>query len=236
MQPSQYFQIRTYHVYRVLWFLADEEIHWSFSLHHGLRLTMPLRFVMAKRVATQLGRRSDGLSDGASFPGPTPWCLRCWWSFEVLYVFLQLINTSWKKIGGAFLDNYPCNFVNWNKNVSHYFMPLPVYNRPFPSCLLPLLQNESKCETFHMKIDLQLNELVIKTHFHMKGFALGLVLKQRQREHGNDLFISSPFNNQDSFLQLPSLHKYSRPQQRFIGLPIAQIKARTNRATLHGIF
>ena len=94
MQPSQYFQIRTYHVYRLLWFLADEEIHWSFSLHHGLRLTMPLRFVMAKRVATQLGRRSVGLSDAASLPGPTPWCLRCWWSFEVLYVFLQLINTS----------------------------------------------------------------------------------------------------------------------------------------------
>ena len=25
-------------------------------------------------------------------------------------------------------------------------------NRPFPSCLLPLFQNESKCETFHMKM------------------------------------------------------------------------------------
>ena len=30
-------------------------------------------------------------------------------------------------------------------------------------------------------VDLQLNELVSKTHFHMKGFALGLVLKQRQK-------------------------------------------------------
>ena len=27
-----------------------------------------------------------------------------------------------------------------------------LYNRPFPSCLLPLFQNESKCETFHMKM------------------------------------------------------------------------------------
>ena len=25
-------------------------------------------------------------------------------------------------------------------------------NRPFPSSLLPLFQNESKCETFHMKM------------------------------------------------------------------------------------
>ena len=25
-------------------------------------------------------------------------------------------------------------------------------NRRFPSCLLPLFQNESKCETFHMKM------------------------------------------------------------------------------------
>ncbi len=25
------------------------------------------------------------------------------------------------------------------------------YNKPFPSSLVPLFQNESKCETFHMK-------------------------------------------------------------------------------------
>ena len=38
------------------------------------------------------------------------------------------------------------------------------------------------------EFDLHLNELVIKIHFHMKGFSLGLVLKQRQRELGNGLF------------------------------------------------
>ena len=27
-----------------------------------------------------------------------------------------------------------------------------VMNRPFPSSLVPLFQNESKCETFHMKM------------------------------------------------------------------------------------
>ena len=29
------------------------------------------------------------------------------------------------------------------------------------------------------EFDLHLNDLLSKTHFHMKGFALGLVLKQR---------------------------------------------------------
>ena len=29
---------------------------------------------------------------------------------------------------------------------------LLIYNRPFPSSLVPLFQNESKCETFHMKM------------------------------------------------------------------------------------
>ena len=37
-------------------------------------------------------------------------------------------------------------------------------------------------------IDLHVNELVSKTVFYLKGFALGLVLKQRQRELGNGLF------------------------------------------------
>ena len=27
-----------------------------------------------------------------------------------------------------------------------------IVNRPFPSSLVPLFQNESKCETFHMKM------------------------------------------------------------------------------------
>ena len=35
--------------------------------------------------------------------------------------------------------------------------------------------------------DLHVNGMVSKTDLHMKGFALGLVLKQRQRELGNVL-------------------------------------------------
>ena len=41
--------------------------------------------------------------------------------------------------------------------------------------------------SYENEFDLHLNELVIKTHFHMTGFALGLVLKQRQRQLGNGL-------------------------------------------------
>ena len=44
--------------------------------------------------------------------------------------------------------------------------------------------------SYENEFDLHLNELVSKTDFHMKGFALELVLKQRQRELGNDLLES----------------------------------------------
>ena len=55
-------------------------------------------------------------------------------------------------------------------------------NRPFPSSLVPLFQSESKCETILVKMtDLRENETACRTHFHMKGFALRLVLKQRHK-------------------------------------------------------
>ena len=48
--------------------------------------------------------------------------------------------------------------------------------------LVPLFQSESKCETILMKMtDLHENETAFRTHFHMKGFALKLVLKQRHK-------------------------------------------------------
>ena len=52
-------------------------------------------------------------------------------------------------------------------------------NRPFPSCLVPLFQNESWCIAFHMKMSFHSH--VDKTHFHMKGFARGLALKKRHK-------------------------------------------------------
>ena len=46
---------------------------------------------------------------------------------------------------------------------------------------MPLFQSESKCETILIlknDFDLHENETVCRTHFHMKGFALRLVLNQ----------------------------------------------------------
>ena len=40
--------------------------------------------------------------------------------------------------------NTPLGMTSTSQNI--------VYNRPFPSSLVPLFQNESKCETFHMKM------------------------------------------------------------------------------------
>ena len=55
-------------------------------------------------------------------------------------------------------------------------------NRPFPSSLVSLFQSESKCETILMKMtDFHENETACRTPFHMKGFALRLVLKKRHK-------------------------------------------------------
>ena len=55
-----------------------------------------------------------------------------------------------------------------------------VTNRPFPSSLM---KKGSKCETILMKNDFDLheNESAGRTPFHVKGFALRLVLKQRHK-------------------------------------------------------
>ena len=52
--------------------------------------------------------------------------------------------------------------------------------------------------SYENEFDLHLNGLVTKTDSHMKGFAPGLVLKQRQRELGNGLLIDT-CNNFISF-------------------------------------
>ena len=46
-------------------------------------------------------------------------------------------------------------------------------SRPFPSSLGPLYQNEVKCSSFLM--EMIFHPRGNKTHFHKKGFALGLM-------------------------------------------------------------
>ena len=55
-------------------------------------------------------------------------------------------------------------------------------NRPFPSSLVSLFQNESNCETFHMKMSPACSFILMQiSHFHKNGFALRLALKQRRK-------------------------------------------------------
>ena len=58
---------------------------------------------------------------------------------------------------------------------------LNVFNRPFSSCFLPLCRNESKCETIHMKMSYVHRFIFSQSHFLKRGFARGVVLKQRLR-------------------------------------------------------
>ena len=61
---------------------------------------------------------------------------------------------------------------------------------------MPLFQNESKCETINENaFDLHENETICRTHFHMKGFTIGLVLKQRHRELGDFYDFISKFSH-----------------------------------------
>ena len=58
--------------------------------------------------------------------------------------------------------------------------------RPFSSCLFPLCQNQTLCATIHIEMRsaymvLHVHFYTNPTHFHMKGFALGLVLKLRHK-------------------------------------------------------
>ena len=70
---------------------------------------------------------------------------------------------------------------HWNSKIEWKFGML--FNRPFPSSLVPLFQSESNCETifYENDFDLHENETAYRTHLHMKGFALRLVLKQRHK-------------------------------------------------------
>ena len=59
-------------------------------------------------------------------------------------------------------------------------------NRPIPSSLVPLFQNESTCESeFCMQFQFHANQ----SHFHKNGFALRLALKQRHENSEMAYFI-----------------------------------------------
>ena len=63
------------------------------------------------------------------------------------------------------------------------------HNRPFPSSLGPLYQNEIMCSAFD--IETIFHSQANKTHFRKKGCALGLIFKVRVLEFESDLFSSN---------------------------------------------
>ena len=69
------------------------------------------------------------------------------------------------------------NWSNWNAIV--YIIYFLRNNRPFPSCLRPLYQNESKYSAFNMEMIFHSHAHANKTHFHKRGCALGVILKVR---------------------------------------------------------
>ena len=71
-------------------------------------------------------------------------------------------------------------------------------NRPFPSSLVPLFQNESKCETFHMKMSFACNFffMQIKVIFIRIVSHLDSLWNRGTRELGNGLIgRASNFHN-----------------------------------------
>jgi hypothetical protein len=71
------------------------------------------------------------------------------------------------------------------------------YNRPFSSCLLPLFQNESSCETFHMKTNLlciKMNVLV-KHIFIWNGFVRILVFDTEAKGNSEMVYCFAIYLN-----------------------------------------
>ena len=71
--------------------------------------------------------------------------------------------------------------VLYRKNYEQIFVE-SFNNRPLPSCHLPLFQNESMCETSHMKMCSNFTSIFMQIIFiWMAGFARRLVLELRQK-------------------------------------------------------
>ena len=71
--------------------------------------------------------------------------------------------------------NY-CNFF-WLESIVDQSLHVVKINRPLQSSKNPHFQNEAKCTTFLVKMSFICMRM--KNHFHMKGWALNLVLIQR---------------------------------------------------------
>ena len=89
--------------------------------------------------------------------------------------FSRISHSAWAESSGSIGSFvFLCKMSTNLSNVQVF-----VYNRPFPSCLVPLFESESWCIAFHMKMSFYSH--ADKTHFHMRSFARGLALKKRHK-------------------------------------------------------
>ena len=86
-------------------------------------------------------------------------------------------------------------FVGYEDYSTLLDAPLCLSNRPFPSSLVSLFQNESKCKTFHMKMTSACSfiSMQIKVIFMRMVSHLDSLWNRGTRELGNDQF-TSPFH------------------------------------------
>ena len=111
------------------------------------------------------------------------------WRYDHRAVVIAIANFSPENI---FRASNPCRNSNpwllrWPSSVLPTELWRPIRweqtNRPFPSSLVPLIQSDCKSanHSYENDFDLHENEIACRTHFHMKGFALRLVLKSRHK-------------------------------------------------------
>ena len=82
------------------------------------------------------------------------------------------------KSASLFEEIRRCSFNVHNTNVEKKSGLMD--NRPFPSSKIPHFQYEAKCTAFLVKLSFIC--MTMKNHFHIKGWALNIVLIQRPRE------------------------------------------------------
>ena len=84
------------------------------------------------------------------------------------------------------------NHVNLARFLIGWQLPTHVCIRPFPSSLVPLVQNESKCETFHMEMSSAYSSIFmqIKVIFIRMISHLDSLWNRGTRELGNGLSLT----------------------------------------------
>ena len=117
----------------------------------------------------------------------------------------------------------PAALINKEKFI---FIKKNVWNRPFPSSLVPLFQNESKCETFHMKMSSACSFIFmqIKVIFVRMVSHLDSLWNRGTWELGNDVWTNSQDQEREKLLS-----KWTFPFFHFLKLDIlTKLKRKTS--------